>query len=110
MQSGVVVSASHNPWFDNGIKLFSPQGSKLSDADQAAVEARLIELDATAATFESPAIDESPGDLLSRLTSIQGEVGDWVRVVCGSIDVDLRGSMLSWTVPMGQPAMLLRPL
>jgi phosphoglucosamine mutase len=88
---GVVVSASHNPWFDNGIKLFSPQGSKLSDADQAAVEARLIELDATAATFESPAIDESPGDLLSRLTSIQGEVGDWVRVVCGSIDVDLSG-------------------
>jgi phosphoglucosamine mutase len=88
---GVVVSASHNPWFDNGIKLFSPQGSKLSDADQAAVEARLVELDATAATFESPAIDESPGDLLSGLTSIQGEVGDWVRVVCGSIDVDLSG-------------------
>jgi len=52
---GVVVSASHNPWFDNGIKLFSPQGSKLSDIDQAAVEARLVQLDATAATFESPA-------------------------------------------------------
>ncbi|MFB0926828.1 MAG: phosphoglucosamine mutase [Acidimicrobiales bacterium] len=83
---GAVVSASHNPWYDNGIKLFSPQGSKLSDADQAAIEARLAELDATAATFESQDDDILPG-----LTSIQDEIGDWVRVVRGSVDVDLAG-------------------
>ncbi len=83
---GAVVSASHNPWYDNGIKLFSPQGSKLSDADQAAIEARLAELDATVATFESQDDDILPG-----LTSIQDEIGDWVRVVRGSVDVDLAG-------------------
>ena len=40
-QLGVVISASHNPYPDNGIKFFNPQGSKLPDAWELAVEARL---------------------------------------------------------------------
>jgi phosphoglucosamine mutase len=39
---GVMISASHNPYYDNGIKLFGPDGYKLSDADEARIEA-LIE-------------------------------------------------------------------
>ncbi|MEZ0497029.1 phosphoglucosamine mutase [Sphingomonas sp. IW22] len=39
---GVMISASHNPYADNGIKLFGPDGYKLSDADEEAIEA-LIE-------------------------------------------------------------------
>jgi phosphoglucosamine mutase len=35
---GVMISASHNPFHDNGIKLFGPDGYKLSDADEAAIE------------------------------------------------------------------------
>ncbi len=38
---GVVISASHNPFADNGIKFFSAQGSKLDDAWELAVEAAL---------------------------------------------------------------------
>ncbi|WP_439545301.1 phosphoglucosamine mutase [Sandarakinorhabdus sp.] len=38
---GVMISASHNPYDDNGIKLFGPDGYKLSDADEAAIEALL---------------------------------------------------------------------
>ncbi len=38
---GVVVSASHNPWRDNGIKLFSAEGRKLSDGIEAAIERRI---------------------------------------------------------------------
>lgn len=38
---GVVISASHNPFGDNGIKFFSAQGTKLSDAWELAVEAAL---------------------------------------------------------------------
>ncbi|MDQ3074596.1 MAG: phosphoglucosamine mutase [Pseudomonadota bacterium] len=38
---GVMISASHNPFEDNGIKLFGPDGYKLSDADEAAIEALL---------------------------------------------------------------------
>lgn len=40
---GVVISASHNPFGDNGIKFFSAQGSKLPDAWELAVEAALEE-------------------------------------------------------------------
>lgn len=36
---GVMISASHNPFADNGIKLFGPDGFKLSDADELAIEA-----------------------------------------------------------------------
>ncbi|WP_333570774.1 phosphoglucosamine mutase [Sphingomonas sp.] len=36
---GVMISASHNPFADNGIKLFGPDGFKLSDADEEAIEA-----------------------------------------------------------------------
>jgi phosphoglucosamine mutase len=45
---GVMISASHNPYEDNGIKLFGPDGLKLSDAQEAAIEA-LMEGDLTAA-------------------------------------------------------------
>src|SRR3569623_1468561 len=38
---GVMISASHNPYADNGIKLFGPDGYKLSDADEMAIEKRL---------------------------------------------------------------------
>ena len=38
---GVMISASHNPYQDNGIKLFGPDGFKLSDTDEAAIEAML---------------------------------------------------------------------
>lgn len=38
---GVVISASHNPFFDNGVKFFSASGEKLSDAWEANVEAML---------------------------------------------------------------------
>ena len=38
---GVMLSASHNPYHDNGIKLFGPNGYKLSDAIEAEIEARM---------------------------------------------------------------------
>src|SRR5437764_4179612 len=38
---GVVISASHNPFHDNGIKLFGPDGYKLSDEIEAAIEAQV---------------------------------------------------------------------
>ncbi|KGE51903.1 phosphoglucosamine mutase [Xanthomonas axonopodis pv. vasculorum] len=41
--AGVVISASHNPHYDNGIKFFSAEGEKLDDATEAAIEAALDE-------------------------------------------------------------------
>ena len=46
---GVMISASHNPMPDNGIKLFSRGGHKLPDADEAAIE-RAIEVATAPAT------------------------------------------------------------
>lgn len=43
LQAGVVISASHNPFYDNGIKFFSASGSKLPDAIEAEIEARIEE-------------------------------------------------------------------
>ena len=40
--AGVVISASHNPWRDNGIKLFGPDGFKLPDAVEASIEDEII--------------------------------------------------------------------
>jgi phosphoglucosamine mutase len=42
-QAGIVISASHNPYYDNGIKFFSSQGAKLPDALEHAIEAALDE-------------------------------------------------------------------
>jgi phosphoglucosamine mutase len=40
-QAGIVISASHNPYYDNGIKFFSSQGMKLPDELEAAIEEQL---------------------------------------------------------------------
>lgn len=39
LQAGIVISASHNPYYDNGIKFFSARGTKLPDAVEHAIEA-----------------------------------------------------------------------
>lgn len=51
---GVMISASHNSFEDNGIKLFGPDGQKLSDATEAEIEALMVaDLSARLATPES---------------------------------------------------------
>ena len=42
--AGVVISASHNPWTDNGIKVFSGDGYKLPDAHEMAIEQEIFAL------------------------------------------------------------------
>jgi phosphoglucosamine mutase len=41
---GVVISASHNPYEDNGIKVFASDGAKVNDADEAEIEKRVYQL------------------------------------------------------------------
>jgi phosphoglucosamine mutase len=42
--AGIVISASHNPWTDNGIKVFSGDGYKLPDSHELAIEAEIFSL------------------------------------------------------------------
>ena len=53
--AGLVVSASHNPWMDNGLKVFGAGGLKLSDEREAALEERIAALLARAPEGRGPA-------------------------------------------------------
>ncbi len=63
--AGVVISASHNPWTDNGIKIFSGDGYKLPDARELAIEKEifaLLQADAVPAPDSAPEIASLPGE------------------------------------------------
>lgn len=64
LQVGVVISASHNPYDDNGIKFFSASGTKLPDAVEQEIEARLDEpmgCESSAALGKARRIDDARG-------------------------------------------------
>ncbi len=61
---GVMISASHNPYADNGIKLFGPDGYKLSDEAETAIEALIdgdVPLVASSAIGRARRIDDAQG-------------------------------------------------
>jgi phosphoglucosamine mutase len=63
--AGVVISASHNPWTDNGIKIFSGDGYKLPDARELAIEKEifsLLQADAVPVPESTAAISSVPGE------------------------------------------------
>ncbi len=76
---GVMISASHNPFEDNGIKLFGPDGFKLSDEAEASIEA-LLE--------EQPQLVE-PGHV-GRARRIEDARGRYMHAVKQSIGSDVR--------------------
>ena len=64
LQAGIVISASHNPYYATGIKFFSAQGSKLPDAVEAAIEAGMdapLECVASAQLGRARRIDDAAG-------------------------------------------------
>lgn len=76
---GVMISASHNLFADNGIKLFGPDGYKLSDGDEAAIEARL----------DKPVRLASSGDI-GRARRVEDARGRYVHAVKSSFPEHLR--------------------
>jgi phosphoglucosamine mutase len=63
-QAGIVISASHNPYYDNGIKFFSAQGSKLPDEMEIAIEEQLEKPMTTVDSADlgkAVRIDDAPG-------------------------------------------------
>ncbi|MCA1615356.1 MAG: hypothetical protein LC800_14890 [Acidobacteria bacterium] len=95
--AGVVVSASHNPYHDNGIKIFAPSGRKLDDATERLIEADIYEdarargeaggEPAGAAAGKEAGADESGADELaaryldstSTTSAARSSSGGWAR-------------------------------
>jgi phosphoglucosamine mutase len=76
---GVMISASHNPFADNGIKLFGPDGYKLSDEDEAKIE-RAIE-------NPPPLV---PAEQIGRARRIDDAQGRYIQVVKSAFPDHLR--------------------
>jgi len=82
LQAGIVISASHNPYYDNGIKFFSAHGTKLDDALEARIEAGI---DASIECVQSAE--------LGRARRIDDAAGRYIEFCKSTFpnDLDLRG-------------------
>lgn len=76
---GVMISASHNPYYDNGIKLFGPDGYKLSDTDELKIEALLQGDIALAASAD-----------IGRARRVEDARGRYIHAVKSSFPAELR--------------------
>lgn len=79
--AGVVISASHNPYDDNGIKIFGPDGFKLADERESEIE-RLL---------DDPALDKKPctGDRIGRAERIDDATGRYIVYAKNAFPKDL---------------------
>jgi phosphoglucosamine mutase len=76
-EAGVVISASHNPYYDNGIKFFSTDGSKLDDAIELEIEAEL----------EKPLVCVE-SHLLGKAKRIEDAAGRYIEYCKGNFPAD----------------------
>jgi phosphoglucosamine mutase len=81
-QGGVVLSASHNPFEDNGIKIFSAEGSKFPDAWEDEIESRLTGADAA---------PRPTGHQVGRLVPYAAAESEYVAHARGTCPFDLSG-------------------
>jgi len=83
--AGVVISASHNPWTDNGIKVFSGDGFKLTDARELAIEKEIFALLQTPGAADDTALKVAA-------PSLPGESGlrrAYIQELAGSVSSNL---------------------
>ncbi|HYA95329.1 MAG TPA: phosphoglucosamine mutase [Terriglobales bacterium] len=85
--AGVVISASHNPWTDNGIKVFGPDGYKLPDATELEIEHEIFsDIEKGAPAPDQFAVSSLPGNRELRV--------DYVEHLIANVDASARGLKL----------------
>lgn len=86
LQAGVVISASHNPFHDNGIKFFSASGTKLPDEVESEIESQIDRL----VDGSLPCV---PSELLGKARRVQDAAGRYIEFCKSTFpnDLDLRG-------------------
>jgi phosphoglucosamine mutase len=82
LSAGIVISASHNPYYDNGIKFFSADGNKLPDQTELEIEQ----------TLDSP-LGCTSSDKLGRVRRMEDATGRYIEFCKSTFpaDLDLRG-------------------
>jgi phosphoglucosamine mutase len=75
-----VVSASHNPYSDNGIKFFNSRGTKLDDEAELAIESRM---------------DEGTGESVGGVRTLEGAFDDYIRALRTTFGLDLSGRRIA---------------
>ena len=83
--AGVVVSASHNPFGDNGIKFFSSAGLKLSDEEEAEIEAHIAHHD----------LQSLAGAAFGSAGQLEGVTEEYALELVRRIPLDLRGTRIA---------------
>ncbi|PIE45300.1 MAG: phosphoglucosamine mutase [Gammaproteobacteria bacterium] len=81
--AGIVVSASHNPYYDNGIKFFSDRGRKIDDALEKRIEAYLKE-------YEDKPVDIVPSSKLGKAKRINDAQGRYIEHCKSSVPPQLK--------------------
>ena len=76
--AGIVISASHNPYYDNGIKFFCTDGKKLPDEVELAIEAQM----------DKP-MDMVPSDMIGKTRKLEDARGRYIEFCKGTFPRDL---------------------
>ncbi len=85
--AGIVISASHNPYYDNGIKIFDATGNKLADEREAAIEALL----------ESP-LQCVSSEAIGKAKRVDDARGRYIEFCKATVDRSLRLSGMSLVI------------
>ena len=92
--AGIVISASHNPYEHNGIKVFSGQGYKLSDAVEARIEEKILS--------GAPLKHRTRGEIGRRHHGMRQLKRDYIDFVASTIESDLSGLKILVAAPLAQ--------
>ena len=81
--AGIVISASHNPYEHNGIKVFNSQGYKLPDETEARIEEEILS--------DAPMMPRTRGEIGRRFHGMRQMKQEYIDFVASTIDSDLSG-------------------
>ncbi len=103
LDGGVVISASHNPVEDNGIKFFARGGLKLTDYQEKAIEDYILEhsQEGSARTAE---------DVVGRYSTLRNATELYIKYLSGIFRVDLKGIKIALDCANGAASILAPPV
>lgn len=101
--AGVVISASHNPYQDNGIKIFAPSGQKMDDAVERVIEADIfagVSQEHPSSNSKSPAPEQEQQLQLQYLAFLSNQIGEGLELKDLKIIVDCANGASSSLAPL----------